>query len=308
LSARAALGGRFGAPWLLLSAASLFWALNLVIGRGMRGEIPPVAMSFWRWTIAFAIILPFTAGGLWRERQTIAKHWPVLALLGLVGICLFNTMCYIGLTATTATNATLFNSVVPVFIPPIAWLLIRESTRPRQFAGILLSLLGVVVIVAQGSSEVLRTLQFNRGDLWLLAAMVLWALYTVLLRFRPAHFGMLDFLAVILLFGWPMLLVWYAFELASGLSVQWSPKTATVLAYYGIFPAVLAFVCYNRGVAAIGPTRAGIFVHLVPVFGILLSTLFLGEPPRSYHAIGILLIFSGIALTTWPQAEGRARG
>jgi len=307
LSAAAARAGRVSAPWLLLSAASLFWALNLVIGRGMRAEIPPVAMSFWRWTIAFAIILPFTAGALWRERQTILQHWRVLALLGLVGICLFNTMCYIGLTATTATNATLFNSVVPVLIPPIAWLLIRERTRPRQFAGILLSLMGVVVIVAQGSVEVLRTLQFNRGDLWLLAAMVLWALYTVLLRFRPARFGMLDFLAVILLFGWPMLLVWYGFEVAGGASVQWNPKTAMVLAYYGIFPAVLAFVCYNRGVAAIGPTRAGIFVHLVPVFGIGLSTVFLGEAPRFYHAVGILLIFSGIGLTTWPRAEGEGR-
>jgi drug/metabolite transporter (DMT)-like permease len=293
---------------MLLAAASLFWSLNLVIGRGMRGEIPPVAMAFWRWTIAFVLILPFTAPVLWRERRTIARHWQVLALLGLVGICLFNTMCYIGLTATTATNATLFNSVVPVFIPPIAWALLGERTRPRQAAGILLSLAGVVVIVAEGRLEVLQTLQFNRGDLWLLAAMVLWALYTVLLRFRPAHFGMLDFLAVILLFGWPMLLVWYVFEVATGAAVQWNVRTASVLLYYGIFPAILAFVCYNRGVAAVGPTRAGIYVHLVPVFGILLSTVFLGEPPRLHHAAGILLIFSGIALTTWPAREVPRRG
>lgn len=303
MSAAAGRGSVAASPYVLLSAASLFWAMNMVVGRGMRGDIPPVAMAFWRWTIAFALILPFTLPKLWRERERIRAGWPVLALLGLVGICLFNTMCYIGLRQTTATNATLFNSVVPVFIPPIAWFLLRERTRPIQIAGIALSLAGVVAIVAEGRIETLLALEFNRGDLWLLAAMVLWALYTVLLRFRPAGFGMLDFLAVILLFGWPMLTVWYGFEVASGARVAWHWRSVAALLYYGIFPAIVAFVCYNRGVATVGPTRAGIFVHLVPVFGIVLSTVLLHEPPGLHHAVGIALIFAGIVLTTRPARK-----
>lgn len=305
---RSQLGRLAASPYLLLSAASLFWAINMVVGRGLRGDIPPVAMSFWRWTISFVLILPAVGPVLWRERRTIAASWPVLALLGLIGICLFNTMCYIGLTMTTATNASLFNSIVPVFIPPLAWLLFRTRTSLRQGAGILVSLLGVVVIVAEGRLETLRALAFNRGDLWLLAAMVLWAVYTVLLRFRPPTLGMLDFLGVILLFGWPMLAVWYAFEAATGAHVAWSGRTVAALAYFGTVPSILAFVCYSRGVAAVGPTRGAIFVHLVPVFGIALSTVVLGEPPHLHHAVGILFIAAGIALTTSQRRIGGNHG
>lgn len=292
----AGLRGLLRSPYLMLCLASLFWGGNMVVGRGMRGEIPPVAMSFWRWTLAFVLILPFAVGPLWRQRREIVQSWRVLCVLGFVGICLFNTLCYIALTMTTATNASLFNSVVPVFIPPIAWVLIREHTRLGQFAGIGCSLLGVIVIVAQGSLETLTSLSFNRGDLLLLGAMVLWALYTVLLRFRPPGLGMIPFLATILVFGWPMLAVWYLMELASGARFELTAHTAATLAYFGIFPAIVSFVCYNRGVAAIGPTKAGVFVHLVPVFGIVLSTIFLAEPPRLFHLVGMALIFAGIYL------------
>lgn len=293
-------------PYVLLSLASLLWAGNMVVGRGMRGDIPPVAMAFWRWTIAFALVLPFTWRTLWDGRDKILRDWRVLALLGFVGICCFNTMCYIGLTMTTATNASLFNSIVPVFIPPIAWAILKERTRAVQLIGIGCSLLGVAVIVAEGDLGKIATLQFNRGDVWLLAAMVLWALYTVLLRFRPEGFGMLPFLAVILLFGWPMLAVWYGLEVASGAQVHLTPRAVAAMAYFGIFPSIVAFVCYNRGVAAVGPTRAGIFVHLVPVFGIVLSTLVLGEPPHPFHFVGMALIFAGIVAANRPAARGHA--
>jgi len=293
-------------PYVLLCLASLLWAGNLVVGRAMRADIPPVAMAFWRWTIAFTLVLPFGAAEAWARRRDIARAWPVLALSGVIGIAVFNTMCYIGLTMTTATNGTLFNSVVPVFIPPIAWLLLKDRTTVAQMAGILVSLTGVIVIVAKGDTQTLRDLAFNRGDVWLVAAMMLWALYTVLLRFRPAGMGMLAFLTTVLVFGWPFLLVWYLFELASGAGFSLTPGTVATLVYYGVFPSVVAFVCYNRGVAAVGPTRAGIFVHLVPVFGIVLSTVLLNEPPHGYHFAGMALIFAGIVLTTRRRAGAGA--
>jgi drug/metabolite transporter (DMT)-like permease len=292
--------------YVLLCVASLLWATNMVIGRGIRGELPPVAASFWRWTIAFVLVLPFTASELWERRQDILASWKVMALVGFMGVTVFNTVCYIGLTMTTATNGTLFNSIVPVFIPPIAWLLLRERTSAGQMAGIFTSLAGVVVIVAKGSWQTLVSLAFNRGDVLLVLAMILWAFYTVTLRFRPAGMSMYAFLATICIFGWPPLLAWYLWEVSTGATFALTLRTGAALAYFGIFPALVAFVCYNRGVAAVGPTRAGVFVHLVPVFGFVLSTVFLDEPPQGFHFIGMALIFTGIVITTRLRPAARA--
>jgi len=285
-------------PYLLLTLAPLFWALNMVIGRAMRFDIPPVAMSFWRWTIAGAILLPFVAADLRKQWPAIRRSWPILALLGLLSVTLFNTLCYIGLQWTTATNGTLLNSVIPVLIIPIAWILLHEKARARQSIGVAVSLLGVLVIVSQGHLEVLLQLDVNRGDLWLFAAMVLWAFYTVLLRWRPKELSGLPFLACIVYFGLPLLGAAYLVELASGRSFAFTPGVALSFAYFGIFPSILSNLCFNKGVAMVGPNRAGVFVHLMPVFGILLSALLIGERPQSHHLVGMALVFAGIALSS----------
>lgn len=285
-------------PYLLLTLAPLFWAANMVIGRAMRFDIPPVAMSFWRWALAGLILLPFVARDLRTHWPVIRRAWPALTLLGLLSVTLFNTLCYIGLQWTTATNGTLLNSVIPVLIIPIAWLLLGEKARPRQSLGVVLSLLGVIVIVSQGRLEVLRQLRFNQGDVWLFVAMVLWAFYTVLLRWRPRELSGLPFLACIVYFGLPPLALAYAVEIASGRHFVLSPAVATTFVYYGLFPSILSNLCFNRGVALVGPNRAGVFIHLMPVFGILLSALFLGERPQLHHAMGMALVFGGIALAS----------
>lgn len=288
-------------PYLLLTLAPLFWALNVVVGRAMRFDIPPVAMSFWRWTIAGLILLPLVARDLRHQWPIVRAAWKQLAALGLLSVTLFNTLCYIGLQWTTATNAALFNSVIPVFILPIAWMLYGERAGARQMVGVLLSLLGVLVIVAQGSVDTLLGLHVNRGDLWLLAAMLLWAFYTVLLRLRPGALNGLSFLACIVYFGLPPLAIAYAFEVWSGRAFTLSPSVSLSFLYFGIFPSILSGLCFNRGVAAVGPVRAGIFVHLMPVFGILLSALLLHEMPQLYHLAGMSLVFAGI----WLSSRGR---
>lgn len=285
-------------PYLLLSLAPMFWALNMVIGRAMRFDIPPVAMSFWRWMLAGLILLPFVARGLRTQWPAIRASWRILALLGLVSVTLFNTLCYIGLQWTSATNGTLLNSVIPVLIIPIAWVLAHERVRARQSAGVAVSLLGVLVIVSQGDPQVLLRLELNRGDVWLFVAMVLWAFYTVLLRWRPKELGGLPFLACIVYFGLPLLGVAYLVELASGRGFSFTPGVALSFAYFGIFPSILSNLCFNRGVAMVGPNRAGVFVHLMPVFGIVLSALFLGERPQWHHLAGMVLVFAGIALSS----------
>lgn len=285
-------------PYLLLALATLCWAGNIVLARAMHAEIPPVAMAFWRWTIAFVVVLPFAFRPLVRHRAVLLRSWRLLFLLGGIGVASYNTLCYIALRTTTATNGVLFNSLIPVLIVPIAWLVLRERIRPLQALGVVVSLVGVVVIVARGDLATLRDLTFSRGDLWLLAAMVLWAFYTVALRFKPAELGTLPFLGAIILFGLPVLAVFYAIELASGARFELTVTTVATLAYYGTMPSVVAYLFFNRGVAIVGPQKAGIFIHLVPAYGVLLSTVFLHESLRPFHAVGIILIFIGIWFTT----------
>jgi len=285
-------------PYLLLGLAMLFWSGNIVIARAMHAEIPPVAMAFWRWTIAFVVVLPFAWRPLVQHRAVLRRSWGLLLLMGGIGVASYNTLSYIALQTTTATNAVLFNSLIPVLIVPIAWLWLRERIRPVQAFGVAVSLAGVVVIVARGDLATLRELTFNQGDLWLLGAMVIWAFYTVALRFKPPELGTLPFLAAIILFGLPFLAVFYALELASGARFELNAVTGATLAYYGTMPSVVAYLFFNRGVAMVGPQRAGIFIHLVPAFGVILATVFLHESLRPFHAVGIVLVFTGIWLTT----------
>jgi drug/metabolite transporter (DMT)-like permease len=285
-------------PYLLLTLAPLFWAANMVLGRAMRHDIPPVAMSFWRWTIAGVLLLPFVWRDVRKHLPVIRRDWRVLAVLGLLSVTLFNTLCYIGLQWTSATNGTLFNSVIPILIIPLAWLILHERITPRQALGVALSLGGVVTIVAEGDLHNLLSLQFNDGDLWLLAAMVLWAGYTVLLRWRPPELAGLTFLACIVYFGLPGLGLVYAWEIAAGRSLVPSTGVALTFLYYGIFPSILSNLCFNAGVRAVGPNRAGLFAHLMPVFGILLAAAFLGERPQPFHWIGMALVFYGIWLSS----------
>lgn len=298
MSAAPAGGRRHVSPYLLLALATLFWAGNIILGRAMRADIPPVAMAFWRWTIAFCVVMPFAWRRLVQHRAVLRRSWKLLAFMGGIGIASYNTLSYIALQSTTATNATLFNSLIPVLIVPIAWLVLRERIRPLQALGVAISLAGVVVIVAKGDLSMLLGLGINGGDLLLLAAMVLWAFYTVALRFKPPELDTLAFLAAIVLFGMPVLTLFYGIELASGAGFALTPASAVTLAYYGTMPSVVAYLFFNRGVAMIGPQRAGIFIHLVPAYGVVLSTLFLNEPPQAFHAFGIVLIGLGIWFTT----------
>ena len=289
---------RHQSPYLLLTLASLFWAGNWVVGRAMRNDIPPVAMGFWRWVVALLILLPFAAPELKRNWRVVRANWFTLALLGGLGAMLFNTMIYVGLQYTAATNGVLFNSVTPILIILMSWLAFRERLGAWQTIGVVLSLVGVAVIVARGEPQILAALRFNRGDLWLISAMLLWALYTIVLRRRPPGLSAIGFLAAMLLLGLPLLLPFYLWELFTRGGFALSVPAVAALAYYATLPSIVAYLFWNRGVAQIGPNKAGLFVHLMPVFGALLSVIFLGERLYPYHFVGAAMIFGGIWLTT----------
>ncbi len=289
---------RHPSPYLLLSLTSLFWAANWVVGRAMRDEMPPVAMGFWRWTIALLILLPFAAPELRRKRDVVRANWLTLTLLGVLGAIAFNTLIYVGLQYTAATNGVLFNSISPVLIILLSWVISRERISKLQACGVVLSLCGVLVIVARGDGATLAAFHFNRGDLWLITAMVLWAVYTIVLRRRPPALSATGFLTAMLLLSLPFLLPFYLWEFSQRGGFTLTPATVAALAYYGTIPSIVAYLFWNRGVSQVGPNKAGLFVHLMPLFGAILSVIFLGERLYAYHYAGAVFIFSGIYLTT----------
>jgi drug/metabolite transporter (DMT)-like permease len=290
-------------PYVLLTLVPLVWAGNWVIGRAMRNDMPPVAMGFWRWALALLILLPFAAPELVREWRVVRAHWRILVALGCLGAVFFNTMLYVGLQYTAATNGVLFNSISPILIALASSLLLREHLRAVQWLGVCASFAGVAAIVSRGDLSTLAALEFNRGDLWLMAAMVLWSLYTLVLQRRPAGLSAVAFLAAMLLLSLPVLAPFYVWEYVERGGFRLTFATVSALAYYATLPSIVAYLAWNRAVAEVGPNRAGLFVHLMPVYGALLSVTFLDETLHAYHALGAATIFGGIWLTTRPPSR-----
>lgn len=285
-------------PYLLLTLTVLFWSGNMVIARGVHDAVPPIALAFWRWTIALALVLPFALPHLKAQWPELKRNWRILALLGLFSVGCYNTFVYIALQSTTATNATMLNSFIPVATIVFAFVLMGKRLTHLEAAGAALSLVGVMVIVGRGELDTLLGLSLNRGDVWMMLAVLTWGLYTVGLHWRPKKVHPMLMLAALTLVGLALLTPAYAWELSTGKHLELSAGTLVAIVYIGIFPGFLGYVFYNAGVAAVGPSRGALFIHLMPVFGTLLAVIFLGERPLWFHYVGISLVFAGIFLTT----------
>lgn len=286
-------------PYILLILTTLFWSGNFVLSRGMHTVIPPMALSFWRWSLALVILGALASHHLWRHRRLLLDHAGFIGLQGLLGVTGFNTLLYLAMQHTTAINAVLVNSCMPVLIVAFSWGLYRETMRLHQCCGVLVSLLGVLSILAKGDVAVLLQVSFNRGDLLVLAAAAVWALYSINLRRYPRDLHPLAYLTAISLVGLVGIAPLYLWELSTGRSMPINARTMVSIAYVALFASVLAFIFWNRAVRTIGANRAGPFVHLMPVFSTILAVLFLGERLAWYHGMGILLIFVGILMTTF---------
>jgi drug/metabolite transporter (DMT)-like permease len=287
--------------YLYLSLAALLWSGNFVVGRAAHGHIPPVGLAFWRWSAALAVLFVVAHRPLSQQWRTIARAWPTVVALGILGVGNFNMLVYVGLGDTTATNALLLQSACPAFIVAVAFAAGAGRPAPRQLAGIGLSLLGVLVILAKGAPSALSSLTFSPGDLWVLAAVLSWALYTLLLARRPAKVDPLALLTVLVLVGVLWIAPWYGLEMAHGAHMQLDAATVAAVGYTAVFASVAAYGLWNAGVARVGANRAGVFLHLMPAFGSLLAVALLGERFRPFHAAGIALIllgvwFAGVAL------------
>lgn len=286
--------------FLLLALANLFWSGNWIAGRALRDAFDPVTLNFWRWVVAVVVLMPFALPlmrGKWGE---VRRHAGILLLLAFTGVALFHSLVYLGLRTTAAVNAVLLNSSLPMFMLLCSWAIERERASTRQMFGMLVSLAGIFVIICRGDPRAPAQLELNAGDAWILLAMPMWGVYSVMLKRRPPQLGGLELLFVISLAGMLMLLpVALIAALGAPLRVPSAPEALGVL-YMGIAASVLAYICWNRGVAVVGANAAGFTVHLLPAFGTILAILFLGETFEFFHAIGIATILAGVLLASRP--------
>ena len=285
-------------PYLLLTLTVLFWSGNFVLGRGVNDVIPPVSLAFWRWVGAFMVLLPFAIRPLIRDWKTIRNHMAILTILAVLSVTIFNTFIYLALQSTPVANTVLVNAMTPVFIVFISWIGFQDSLKPIQGVGVAISLTGLLWMLSRGNLAALLHTRFSAGDLWTLAAAMSWALYTTLLRKRPPGLHPVAFLATTMGIGILFLTPAYIWELQTGAHFNLTPATLFSIVYVAVFPSVLSFLFWNWSVGIVGATKAGVFVYLMPVFSIALAYGFLGEGLQAYHIFGIILIFSGIYLTT----------
>ena len=278
----------------LLTMPPLFWAGNAVFARLLVGDVPPLQLSLLRWLLALAIFLPFAWRPLWEHRAVLRARWRDVALIGVLGVGLYNTLQYLAVQTSTAVNVTLIAASTPVFALVFGVLFFNEQARRAQWLGAALSIGGVLWVLLRGQPASIAQLSFVPGDLIMIAANVTWALYTWFLRKRRPDLPFAPFLAAQMLVGSLFVLPLALGEAAVGADIRWSGTVLLVLAYMALFPSIAAYYCWDRGVTRVGAVVPVHFANLTPLFAALLSTLVLGESPQLYHLIGLALIIGGI--------------
>ena len=288
----------FDPTYAALTLTALLWSTNFIIGRAVRDDVSPAALNFLRWAIALLILVPITLRDLQAHRATLMRHWKLIALLGFTGIAAFQTLGYVALTTTTALNTILLLALAPLAIVAVSWLALGERVTRVQALGLGVSLAGAAVLIMHGDPATLAEMRFNAGDLWMLLAVVLWAVYSVLLRRRPAEVPPLALHTMSVAAGALWMLPAFGWQAMHGSALPSSLAVWMAVGFIAVFSSALAHGLWVRGVAKIGPNRAGVFIHLIPVFGAVLAITFLGEELAAYHAAGAALALCGIVLTS----------
>ncbi len=289
-------------PYLLLTITALCWAGNAIVGRLAAGHIPPVTLSFLRWSFAFLIILPFAWKHLKRDWAAIRSHLGTMIVLSVTGIGAFNTLQYWALEHTQALNTLLLQSAGPLFVAIWSLILLGVRLTLAQAGGIALSLTGVLVILLHGDLTALTGIEFNKGDIIFTVALAIFGLYSVLSLKRPEIHG-LSFVGFTFGCGAACLIPLWIWELLSRPMMQLDTANLLSLFYVAVFPSTVAYLCFNRGVQLIGANRAAPFFHVVPVFGSAMAMVFLGERPQLFHMIGFALVLTGVFVASRKPAN-----
>ena len=285
--------------YIFLILATLFWSGNFIVGKAASlFEIPPFTLNFYRWTFAWLILAPFTLKEILQKKDYILENIKLILILGITSITVFNSIVYYSLNFTQVISGVLMISTIPVMIIFFCWILKIEKTNFYQILGVIFSLLGVAVIVTKADLGKLFSLNFNKGDLWMVVAMFSWAMYSALLKKKKFDLTHISFLQTIITAGLILLLPAYLIEIALGYKLNVNLPFVLTLSYVVFFPGLASFFFWIKGISIIGSNRSGIFLHLMPIFSTVMAILIFNEKFMNFHLIGATLIITGIVLSS----------
>ena len=291
--------------YLFLILTTLFWAGNFIVGeQASRFDIPPFTLNFYRWTFAWLILAPFTIKEIIEKKDHIIENIKLIIVLGITSITIFNSIVYYSLNFTQVISGVLMISTIPVMIIVFCWILKIEKSNVYQILGVIFSLFGVIVIITKADLVILLNLNFNKGDLWMVVAMFSWAMYSALLRKKKLEISQLSLLQIIISAGLVFLFPAYLIELSLGHKTSIHLPFVLILTYVVLFPGLASFIFWIKGISLIGSNRAGIFLHLIPIFSTIMAIIILKEKFMFYHLIGALLIVTGIILSSKKKNNG----
>lgn len=284
--------------YFLITLCVLFWSVNFVIGRFIKDDITPLELAFFRWFFVFLMIAPILIIRHKNILHSLKQNFKILTILSILGITAFNTLLYFGLTDTTATNALIINSTVPILVLFMSYFILNQKINLYQTIGIILSTLGVLFLILKADISNIFILKFNQGDIFVVISSISWAMYSVLIKFKPKDLNDFEYFATIVTIGFILLLPFYLYQ---GYSIQKELKVLKnnylIFLYVSIFASITSYYLWHYGIDKIGASKTAQFTHLMPIFGIILASIFLKETLETYHLLGAILIAFGIYLS-----------
>ena len=282
----------------MLVCATLFWAGNFTLAKlAYLENIPPNSLAFLRWCLVWIILLPFTYKEILKLKNQIKGNLSLFLILGSTSVCIFTSFTYNALNYTQVINASLFNTAIPVTIILVCFLLKIEKTNIFQIIGVIFSFAGVIMIITKANFEILKNLDFNKGDITMVIAMFSWALYSTLLKGKKYELTQISLLQVVITFGLIFLIPVYFIEYQIGFRINLELPFILILSYVVLFPGLASFLLWIKGISMIGANRSGVFLHLMPILSAIMAMIFFSEKFMFYHILGACFIITGILLS-----------
>ena len=284
--------------YIMLVCASLFWAGNFMVGKyAFLTEIPPLSLVFYRWSLVWIILLPFTYKEIIKYKDTIFNNLPLLFFLGFTSVGLFNSFTYLSLIHTQVINSTLFNTAIPAVIILLCFLFKIEKTNKFQILGLIISVLGILSIITKLDIKIFLSLNFNKGDIIMIGGVITWGIYSTLLKKKKFTLPLLTLVHVICTFGLICVFPQFFYEFSQGQFIEFNTNLFYILIFLALFPSIGSYYCWAGAVSIIGANRAGIFLSLIPLFSTIMAIAFYKEQFQFFHLIGAILIVLGLFLS-----------
>jgi drug/metabolite transporter (DMT)-like permease len=284
--------------YIMLVCATLFWAGNFMVGKiAYLGDIPPLSLVFFRWSLVWLILLPFTFKEVLKFKKVIFENLPLLFFLALTSVGLFNSFTYLSLIHTQVINASLFNTAIPAMIILLCFIFKIEKTNKFQILGLIFSVMGILTIITKLDFNILLTLSFNKGDLIMIGGVITWGLYSSFLKKKNFFIPLLTLVHVLCTIGLIFILPQFLYEVNQGQFIKFDKNLWYILIYLALFPSIGSYYCWAGAVSIIGANRAGIFLSLIPFFSTIMAIMFFNEKFLFFHLIGAILIMLGLVLS-----------